>query len=363
MTRSSTHTHTPPRPGPARSGGGRRPAVTPDLVAELAARLTGRDRWLLAMLAEHRVLTTPLLAELGFDGRRQAERRLAQLWGWRCVDRFRPHTRLGQGSAPYHWVLDEAGAAVLAAAYGIAERELGYRRTAALAVAHSQRLGHTIGTNSLMTTLTTAHWHRGGRLAVWWGERRCTAAWGDLARPDAAGIWHTPVGDRLGFAVEYDTGTEALARVAAKLADYTDLAVAAGQVLPVLFWLPSAAREAALLRLFDPTALTPTPAAGATSPAGGLLVATAAADHAAAAGGPAGRVWRPATAAGLRPARRPVARVNLDQLAAAWPAGMLPVAALDVGLGWPAPTPRPDDDGSGQADAGRDDPGGPAWDG
>jgi hypothetical protein len=52
----------------------------------------------------------------------------------------------------------------------------------------------------------------------------------------------------------------------------------------------------------------------------------------------------------------------LDQLATTWPAGMLPVAALDVGLGWPAPTPRPDDS-PGQAD-GQDDPGGgPAWDG
>jgi hypothetical protein len=348
-----TRTHNPTRTGPARPSG-RRPAVTPDLVADLAGRLTGRDRWLLAMLAEHRVLTTGQLAVLGFDGRRQAERRLAQLWAWRCVDRFRPHTALGHGSAPYHWVLDEAGAAVLAAAYGISERELGYRRTAALAVAHSQRLGHAVGTNTLMTNLSTADWHGGGRLVVWWGERRCTAAWGDLARPDAAGIWHTTAGGRLGFAVEYDTGTEALARVAAKLADYTDLAVAAGQVLPVLFWLPSTAREAALLRLFDPAALT----GAAAGPAGGLLVATAAAEHAVVAGGPGGRVWRPATAAGPRPARRAVARVSLDQLATTWPAGLLPVAALDVGLGWPAPTPRPDDS------PGQDDPAGePAWDG
>ena len=35
--------------------------------------------------------------------------------------------------------------------------------------------------------------------------------------------------------------------------------------------------------------------------------------------------------------------MSLDQLTAAWPAGVLRVAALDVGLGWPAPTPRPDD--------------------
>jgi hypothetical protein len=194
---------------------------------------------------------------------------------------------------------------------------------------------------------------------VWWGERRCAAAWGDLARPDAAAVWRSPAGARVGFAVEYDTGTEALARVAAKLADYTDLAVAAGQVLPVLFWLPSVAREAALHRLFDPTALDR--AAGAGS---GLLVATAGADHAATAGGPAGRVWRPVTAAGPRPTRRAAARVGLDQLATAWPASWLPVAALDVGLGWPAPSPHPDDPAEpADAGAGEADGRGLAWGG
>ena len=78
----------------------------------------------------------------------------------------------------------------------------------------------------------------------------------------------------VGFAVEYDTGSEPLSRVAGKLADYADLAAAAGAVLPVLFWLPTVARETALHRQFDAT---------------GLLVATAAADHAAQAGAPPGR--------------------------------------------------------------------------
>jgi hypothetical protein len=380
MTRSTTPTpHPTPEPRPStqrppnstpgadtaprasaapagRAGGqsgpsGRRRAVTADLVGELAGRLTGRDRWVLAVLAEHRVLTTAQLAALGFAGTRQAERRLAQLWAWRCVDRFRPYLRLGAGSAPYHWVLDDAGAAVLAAAHGIAGRELGYQRGAALAIAHSQRLDHPVGTNTVLTALATATSTGTGTttggagtaggaaptgtgLVVWWGERRCAAAWGDLVRPDAAAVWRSPGGRQLAFAVEYDTGSEPLARVAGKLADYADLAAALGQQLPVLFALPSTAREAALHQMLDPTALRP---AG-----GGLLVATAAADHAAAVGGPAGRVWRPAA-----PQRR-AARVSLDQLAAAWPAGAtLPVAALDVGLGWPAPTPRPIEDGGG----------------
>jgi hypothetical protein len=321
----------------------RRRAVSRDLLAALAGRLTSRDRWLLAMLAEHRVLTTAHLTALGFAGRRQAERRLAQLWSWRCLDRFRPFTPLGGGSAPYHWVLDDAGAAVLAATHGIEVRELGYSRGTALAVAHSEHLAHTLGTNTLLTALATSNsvdsaGAAAGRLVGWWGERRCAATWGDLARPDAAATWTTPTQAvaagatwgaaaevRMGFAVEYDTGSEPLPRVAAKLADYADLAAAGGAVLPVLFWLPSLARETALHRHLDTT---------------GLLVATAAADHAAHAGGAAGPVWRPADSGPGAQARR--ARVSLDQLTADWAtAGTLPVAAVDLGLAWPAPDPHP----------------------
>ena len=341
-----------------------RPAVTADLLAVLAGRLTGRDRWMVGMLAEHRVLTTTQLTAMAFRGPREAERRLAALWAWRVVDRFRPQTPLGGGSAPFHWVLDDAGAAVLAAGHGLTDAEFGYRRATALAIAHSQRLGHTVGTNTLLTTLATSHAATtagadplvtgaggngrpvAGWLVDWWGERRCAAAWGDLVRPDAAATWETPspaagtaggraAGGRapaasLGFAVEYDTGTETLARVAAKLGDYADLAAAAGQVLPVLFWLPSVARESALHRHLDPA---------------GLLVATAAADHAATAGGPTGPVWRPATEPeygreGARGVRRQ--RLTLDQLNAAW-AGTdtLSVGSIDAGLGWPPPDPTP----------------------
>ena len=341
-----------------------RPAVTPDLLAGLAGKLTARDRWLLGMLAEHRVLTTTQITALAYRGaRRQAERRLAGLWAWRCIDRFRPHTPRGAGSAPFHWVLDDAGAAVLAATHGLTVREFGHHRATALGIAHSQRLAHTVGTNTLLTALAAptgpadrsgagvgsadssgADGNGSGRLIAWWGERRCAAAWGDLARPDAAGTWQAPGGATVGFAVEYDTGTEALPRVAGKLADYANLAAAVGHVLPVLFWLPSIAREAALHRQLDPT---------------GLLVATATAEHAGTAGGPTQPVWRPAapTGPGREQRRTRQGRVTLDQLTTGWATttsatitgaamtgaalGALPVAAVDVGLGWPAPDPLP----------------------
>jgi Replication-relaxation len=325
----------------------RRRAVTSELVGELAGRLTGRDRWVLAMLAEHRVLTTGQLTALGFTTARKAERRLAQLWAWRCIDRFRPYLGLGRGSAAYHWILDDAGAAILAAAHGITARELGHHRGAGVAIAHSQRLDHTVGTNTVLTALATTPTTDGaGGVVVWWGERRCAAAWGDLVRPDAAAVWQAPTGAQLAFAVEYDTGAEPLTRVAGKLADYADLAAALGQPLPVLFALTTLARETALHQMLDPDAVHPG--------GGRLRVATAAAEHAATVpAGPAGPVWRPATPAGQQQRSRlrgggRAARVSLDQLAAAWPAGgTLPVAALDVGLSWPAPTPRPTQDSGG----------------
>ena len=49
-------------PGHPRAAG--RLARSPQLAAALAARLTARDRWLLRMLLEHRVLTTGQVTQL-----------------------------------------------------------------------------------------------------------------------------------------------------------------------------------------------------------------------------------------------------------------------------------------------------------
>lgn len=307
-------TPTPPASGsraPRRLTGG------PDTLAALAGRLTVRDRWLLAMLHEHRVLTTAHIGALAFAGPRRATLRLTVLYQARAIDRFRPHIPYGAGSAPYHWILHDTGAAALAAHHGITVADLGYRRDHALTIAHSQRLTHTTGTATVLTALAAT-----GRLAAWWGERRCAAAWGDLARPDAYAEWHTP-DRRCGFAVEYDTGSETLARVTAKLDDYAELADVLGHPIPVLFWLPTTTRETALHRQLRGHLHT----ANAT-----VLAATAAADHAGTTGGPAGPVWLPAAA---NPAR---GRHTLDQLTQLWPPA---TPAADRTLNWPAPPPLP----------------------
>jgi hypothetical protein len=216
-----------------------------DQLAALAGRLTDRDRAILHLVGEHRVFTTGQLAEVFFDSRDRAEHRLRELTDARVLARFRPHRRHGEGSAPFYYVLGPLAAAVLAAEQGVEPGRLGYRPDKALAIAHSQRLGHTVGVNGFFTALAAhARQQPPGRaaLAVWWSERRCADHWGSIVRPDGYGRW--PEADReVDFFLEYDRGTEPTERLAAKLAGYRDLANASRIPTPVLFWLPSPARE------------------------------------------------------------------------------------------------------------------------
>jgi len=331
------------RPGRPRTGG--RLARSPQMAADLSARLTARDRWLLRMLHEHRVLTTAQVTQLAFGTTRAATARLATLYEHRAVDRFRPLA--ATGSSPLHFVLDEAGAMLLAEEDGITVGELGYRRDRAMAVALSQRLAHDTGANGVFTSLAAAARASGGRQALecWWGERRCAATWGDRARPDGYGRWceRQPgqPGVTVDFFLEYDAGTETLTRVVAKLAGYAALAARTGITTPVLFWLPSPRREAALHRRLagPPPAGTRNAASAAQVP--GVPVATATA--AASSEGPAGAAWLPAG--------RPGPRLRLARLApvpaapcASSPAGGGPdgeEVPRPPGLPWYPPRPHP----------------------
>src|SRR6201999_2997099 len=67
-----------------------RAALTTDHHTTLAGRLTPRDRWLVRMLHEHRVLTSTQLTQLAFTDTRLANRRLRELYQHRVVDRFQP---------------------------------------------------------------------------------------------------------------------------------------------------------------------------------------------------------------------------------------------------------------------------------
>ena len=296
-------------------------------LAILAATLTERDRWVIAMVHEHRVLTSTQLAALAYPTVRGARRRLATLTHQlRVLDRFRP--RLALGSAPEHYVLGPAGAAYLAAELNQSTKAFGYSRQRAHQIAVSAHLSHAVGCNEVLTRIAAAHLTdpEGGRLAAWWSERRCLRLWQDLARPDGYGhytlapIRTDPASARsVRFFFEFDTGTEALGRLAAKLPGYAKLA-AATTTQPVLFYLPNRAREENLHTLLSRDTVR-------------IPVATTSPDALTTAqSGPAGPVWRPVTGRARIPGRRET-RVALIDLDALVPAG----AAQRTGAGLSAP--------------------------
>jgi hypothetical protein len=232
--------HLPQRPTP-------RSVLSSEHQAWLSRRITARDRWLARMLREHRVLTSHQITKMLFPSTRSANRRLRELYTWRVIDRFQPFVTVG--AAPMHYVLDIAGAHLLAYEDGVDPKELGYRHETSIGIAHSLRLAHTVAVNDHLATLIAHARHTAHtRLTAWWSETRCRTHFGDLARPDAYGRWR--VGDtEFEFFLELDFGTETLRILASKLGDYAQLAVSTAIVTPVLIRFVSEAREASARRV------------------------------------------------------------------------------------------------------------------
>jgi len=151
-------------------------------------------------------------------------------------------------------------------------------------LAMSPTLPHLLAVNGFFVALTAHARTRTDdtRLVRWWNEARCRQACGNLVRPDGHGVWQHG-GRVVPWWLEMDLGTEVLARVAGKLTGYAHLGPRLAY--PVLFWLPTAAREANLHAYLARTGVP-----------GGLTVATATDEHmaggTAGTGGPAGAVWR-----------------------------------------------------------------------
>jgi hypothetical protein len=284
-----------PQPAPQDRAGTTRLRIGRETWNALAACLTDRDRWLLEQIWTCQVLTTAQVTDLAFDNVHTANRRLLALVRLRALDRFRPF--VPRGSAPWHYVLDEPGAMIVAADHDLPPAQFREVRRRARALQASQRLRHTVGVNGVYTALhAAARRNPGMTLAAWWPEQRCLAEWQQHARirPDAYGRWreNSPNGEReVDFFLEFDTGSEPLNRVAAKIPAYIELADASGIGTPLLFWFPSGRREAAArprLRYALPIATTSADAIPA---------------HAAAPGhryGPAGPIWLPAGSPGPR---------------------------------------------------------------
>jgi hypothetical protein len=226
------------------SRGGR---VDDRLVFQAASRLTERDRHICGLLVEHQVLTTDQIRQVCFDSQRRTTFRLNQLQRLGVVDRFRPLTTVG--SAPYHWILDTLGAAIVAAQRGIDLGDLPWRRDKDLAIAASPQLAHRVGTNGFFCSLiAAARSQPGSELALWWSARRCAGRWGSIVRPDGYGVWREN-DRRTAFLFEYDNGTERIFRLADKVDRYQQLFTATGQRVWVLFVFQGPGREAQARRV------------------------------------------------------------------------------------------------------------------
>lgn len=288
----------------------------------LLFRTTPRDRWLLAMLGEHRTLTAEQITALCFNTLRSANRRLATLAALHLTDRFRTGP-YGYGAQPYHYILGPAGALITAAAHDLTPKQFGYDRAKLLRQALRPDLPHTTGCNQLLVHLAAgrrAHPER--TLSAWWNEHSCIPVWGDVIRPDAYALYAAPdsYGTRreCGFFFEYDTGTESLTQLAGKLDGYQRHHDAYGAHRPVLIHLPNQSREHALHARLTATGPCPVPVATAT-----------AADL-------AGPVWRP-VGTGER-------RLLLPDLPAAFSAAgyrLLDPVHHDSAVRAPAPVPDP----------------------
>ncbi len=222
-----------------------RPRADEQLIAEAQRRLTERDRAICEAVYEHRVLTSEQLRQLFFVGGQRARQRLVELYRLRMLDRFRPYQQ--HGSAPYHYLLDQLGAAAVATERGLEPAELDWSRAKALKLASSKQLDHLVEANGFFTSLIEAtRTQGGGEVIAWWGQRRCAQAWGELVRPDGYGALES-AGEVLELYLEWDRGSEALSRIEDKLVRYGELEAALERRPQLAFVAPSDGRERELL--------------------------------------------------------------------------------------------------------------------
>ncbi|WP_319462609.1 replication-relaxation family protein [Micromonospora sp. RTP1Z1] len=272
-----------------------------DPVLRVQSQLTDRDRVLLGWLYDHGVLTSFQIAHALFPSLDFCQRRLRTLHRLRLVARFRPQ-RADGGSYPYHYVIDQLGAEVVAAGRDERPPRRDHARAERRRWTSSRSLAHRLGVNGFFTDLAGyARTQPGTDLIEWLPEAAClragtftrlqdpglVRAYQPRVRPDGYGLWAED-GLTVPLFLEYDTGGEPLAVLTGKLGGYRELFATIGRVWPVLFWLHSSAREANLRCLL---ADTPPP----------VPVATGSRDQAASAGlCPAEAVWAVAGGGGQR---------------------------------------------------------------
>jgi hypothetical protein len=138
------------------------------------------------------------------------------------LDRFYPASNRGAGKPQAHWLLDEAGAHLVAASLDLDRKQLAWQRREDWR-SHPQ-LAHRLEANSFVTDLIAATLPDPTLgLAAWFGPREAAARMGEkmrgTLRPDAELILTASSGP-VDLLLEWDRGTETLERLEEKLHRY-----------------------------------------------------------------------------------------------------------------------------------------------
>jgi hypothetical protein len=189
-------------------------------VVRLAAHLTERDRRIALECFEHHVLTSSQIKRLYFSDTRTATARLDMLYRLRVLDRFRPSLPRGRGTAPYHWIVDEAGALIVVSHREVERSKLGWQHTVAIRIATSPKLAHHVEVNEFIVRLAVEAATAGGCLSEWYGERTLHRFLGGKLIPDSYAVMSLPDRPPLHIFVELDRGTETLERLRCKAERY-----------------------------------------------------------------------------------------------------------------------------------------------
>ena len=233
----------------------RRPGrITSTHITRAASLITERDRQIAIDCYEHGTLTTDQIAGLHFRRGRTTRFRLNHLYELRVLDRFRPARPPRRGTAPFHWILDELGAHVVAASLHRDRRDLNWRRAAAIALADSATLKHRMATNEFFVRVAVEARAAGGPPHEGHGERTTQQLFGRIVAPDSYGVIRLPDREPLHLLLELDRGTEPLSRIRDKIARYakaTPRSELADTNTRVLFAAPSTRRAAGIAEAID----------------------------------------------------------------------------------------------------------------
>jgi len=196
--------------------------VSAERLFGLARHLTERDREVALYLYRHRVLTTDQLQLLFFSSRRRAQDRLLFLYRNRVLDRFYPPAPFGSGKPEAHWLLDEAGAILVAAMLDLERTQLGWQRRDDWG-SHPQ-LAHQLETNRFVTDLIAATLVDSGLgVSEWWSPAEAADHLSQERKgrvlPDAGLHLETAAGP-IECYLEWDRATETQERLAEKLMAY-----------------------------------------------------------------------------------------------------------------------------------------------